>query len=71
MTEPNSVSLNMGLPQIPDKTEPESAATEGTGETNDVGSDIPGTVICPQLRSGHLKNLKYCNNSYTVSLSPS
>ncbi|KAL0867139.1 hypothetical protein Bca101_046257 [Brassica carinata] len=71
VTEPTSVSLNMGLPQIPDKTEPESPATEGTGETNDAASDIPGTVICPQLRSGHLKSLKYCNNSYTVSLSPS
>lgn len=71
VTEQTSVSLNVGLPQIPDKTEPESAATEGTGETNDAASDIPGTVICPQLRSGHVKSLKYCNNSYTVSLSPS
>ncbi|KAJ0245745.1 hypothetical protein HA466_0181680 [Hirschfeldia incana] len=71
VTEPTSVSLNVGLPQIPDKTEPESAATEGTGETNDVGSEIPGTVICPQLRSGHLKSLKFSNNCYTVSLSPS
>ncbi|CAH8360237.1 unnamed protein product [Eruca vesicaria subsp. sativa] len=71
VTEPTSANLNMGLPQIPDKTEPESPATEGTGETNDAASNIPGTVICPQLRSGHLKSLKYCNNSYTVSLSPS
>ncbi|KAJ4904666.1 Uncharacterized protein Rs2_18617 [Raphanus sativus] len=72
VTEPTSVSLNMGLPQIPDKAQPESPpVTEGTGETNDAASDIPGTVICPQLRSGHVKSFKYCNNSYTVSLSPS
>lgn len=71
VTEPTSVSLNMGLPQLPDKVQPESPITEGTGETNDAVSDIPGTVISPQLRSGHLKNLKYYNNSYTVSLSPS
>ncbi|CAH2064113.1 unnamed protein product [Thlaspi arvense] len=71
VTEPTSVCLNMGLPQIPEKTEPESLVMEGTGETNDDASGIPGAVICPQLRSGHLKSLKYCNKSYTVSLSPS
>uniref|UniRef100_A0A1J3EC18 Protein downstream neighbor of Son n=1 Tax=Noccaea caerulescens TaxID=107243 RepID=A0A1J3EC18_NOCCA len=71
VTEPTSVSLNMGLPQIPEKTEPESRVMEGTGETNDDASGIPGAVNCPQLRSGHLKSLKYCDKSYTVSLSPS
>lgn len=71
MTEPTSVSLNMGLPQIPEKTEPESRVMEGTGDTNDDASGIPGAVNCPQLRSGHLKSLKYCDKSYTVSLSPS
>ncbi|KAL0714419.1 hypothetical protein Bca4012_021398 [Brassica carinata] len=71
VTEPTSVSLNMGLPQISGRTEPESSATEGTGETKDYASGIPGAMICPQLRSGYLKSLKYCNNSYTVSLSPS
>ncbi|ANM65041.1 downstream neighbor of Son [Arabidopsis thaliana] len=71
VTEPTSVNLNIGLPQVPEKTDPESRVIEGTGETNDNASDIPGSVICPQLQSGHLKNLKYCNKSYTVSLSPS
>ncbi|CAA0386417.1 unnamed protein product [Arabidopsis thaliana] len=71
VTEPTSVNLNIGLPQVPEKTDPESRVIEGTGETNDNASDIPESVICPQLQSGHLKNLKYCNKSYTVSLSPS
>ncbi|CAE6076277.1 unnamed protein product [Arabidopsis arenosa] len=71
VTEPTSVNLNIGLPQVPEKTDPESRVIEGTGETNDNASDIPGAVICPQLQSGHLKSLKYCNKSYTVSLSPS
>ncbi|EFH54256.1 hypothetical protein ARALYDRAFT_485881 [Arabidopsis lyrata subsp. lyrata] len=71
VTEPTSFNLNIGLPQVPEKTDPESRVIEGTGETNDNASDIPGAVICPQLQSGHLKSLKYCNKSYTVSLSPS
>ncbi|CAL9246367.1 unnamed protein product [Arabidopsis halleri] len=71
VTEPTSVNLNIGLPQVPEKTDPESRVIEGTGETNDNASDIPGAVICPQLQSGHLKSLKYCSKSYTVSLSPS
>ncbi|ESQ44995.1 hypothetical protein EUTSA_v10010226mg [Eutrema salsugineum] len=72
VTEPTSVSLNMGLPQIPEKTEPESRVIEGTEEANyDDAPGIPGAVICPQLRSGHLKSLKYRNKSYTVLLSPS
>lgn len=69
MTEPTSVSLNMGLPQIPEKTEPETSVTEGTGETKDGASGIPGAVICPQLQAGYLKSLKYCNNLNTVSVS--
>lgn len=71
MTEPTSVNLNIGLPQVPENTDPESQVVEGTGETNDDASGIPGAVVCPHLRSGHLKSLKYCNKSYTVSLSPS
>lgn len=71
MTEPTSVSLNIGLPQVPEETDPKSRVIEGTGETDDAASGIPGAVICPQLRSGHLKSLKYCDKSYTVSLSPS
>ncbi|KAG7560874.1 hypothetical protein ISN45_Aa05g023510 [Arabidopsis thaliana x Arabidopsis arenosa] len=71
VTEPTSVNLNIGLPQVPEKTDPESRVIEGTGETNDNASDIPGAVICPQLQSGHLKSLKYCNKFYTVSMSPS
>ncbi|KAL1212554.1 hypothetical protein V5N11_036126 [Cardamine amara subsp. amara] len=71
VTEPTSVNLNIGLPQVPENTDPESPLIEGTGETNNDASGIPGAVICPQLRSGHLKSLKYCNKSYTVSLSPS
>ncbi|XP_013602178.1 PREDICTED: protein downstream neighbor of Son-like [Brassica oleracea var. oleracea] len=69
VTEPTSVSLNMGLPQIPEKTEPETSVTEGTGETKDGASGIPGAVICPQLQAGYLKSLKYCNNLNTVSVS--
>ncbi|XP_010504297.1 PREDICTED: protein downstream neighbor of Son-like isoform X3 [Camelina sativa] len=71
VTEPTSVNLNIGLPQVPEKTDPESRVREGTGETNDDAPGIPGAVICPQLQSGYLKSLKYCNKSYTVSLSPS
>ncbi|CAG7865545.1 unnamed protein product [Brassica rapa] len=69
VTEPTSVSLNMGLPQIPEKTEPETSVTEGTGETKDGASGIPGAVICLQLQAGYLKSLKYCNNLNTVSVS--
>ncbi|KAF8101899.1 hypothetical protein N665_0201s0206 [Sinapis alba] len=69
VTEPTSVSLNMGLPQISGRTEPESSVTEGTGETKDDASGIPGAVTCPQLQSGYLKSVKYCNNLNTVSVS--
>ncbi|CAH8381607.1 unnamed protein product [Eruca vesicaria subsp. sativa] len=69
VTEPTSVSLNMGLPQIPEKTKPETSVTEGTGETKDNASGIPGSVVCLQLQSGYLKSLKYCNNLNTVSVS--
>ncbi|KAJ0246992.1 Downstream neighbor of Son [Hirschfeldia incana] len=68
-TEPASVSLNMGLPQMSGRTLPETSATEGTGETKDDASGIPGAVVCSQLRSGYLKSLKYCNNLNTVSVS--
>ncbi|KAJ4895833.1 Uncharacterized protein Rs2_22627 [Raphanus sativus] len=72
LTEPTSVSLNTGLPRISGRTEPETSATEGTGERetkDDNTSGIHGAVICPQLRSGYLKSLKYCNNLNTVSVS--
>lgn len=71
MTEPTSVNLNIGLPQVREKTDPESRVIEGTGETNDDAPGIPGAVICPPLQAGYLKSLKYSNKSYTVSLSPS
>ncbi|XP_023638143.1 protein downstream neighbor of Son isoform X2 [Capsella rubella] len=69
VTEPTSVNLNIGLAQVPEKSNPESRVIED-GETYDAPG-IPGAVICPQLQSGYLKSLKYCNKSYTVSLSPS
>ncbi|CAN8254563.1 unnamed protein product [Cochlearia groenlandica] len=71
VTEPTSASLNMALPQTPETTDFESRVAEETVETNDDMSSIPGAVICPQVRAGHLKSLKYCDKAYTVSLSPS
>lgn len=69
VTEPTSTSLNVGLDVISRKSDPEATDNEGLQETS-FSFGVPNTIYSPQLHSAYLKGLKYCNGSYTASLSP-
>lgn len=69
MTEGTSVSLNVALGAVCEKSDTQAMAGEGSqGSCNAFG--FPGAIVSPSLHSGFLKGLKYCNGSYTASLSP-
>lgn len=69
VTEPASIGLNVSLDNVCQKSVPEAKAGE-VFDKNKCVFGIPNTTISPQLRSAYLKGLKYCNGSYTASLSP-
>ncbi|XP_010555843.1 PREDICTED: protein downstream neighbor of Son isoform X2 [Tarenaya hassleriana] len=69
VTEQTSVGLNVALPEVSEKTDTEPRAEEGTLQINEAFG-VHGATFCHQLRSGQLKSLKYCKQSYKVSLSP-
>ncbi|XP_076888927.1 uncharacterized protein LOC143539520 [Bidens hawaiensis] len=62
VTEPISVGLNVGLDAVSYKLEGLQEPSCPFGVTN--------TVVSHHLSRGFLKGLKYCNDSYAVSLSP-
>ncbi|XP_076953734.1 uncharacterized protein LOC143627903 [Bidens hawaiensis] len=62
VTEPISVGLNVGLDVV-------SYKLEGLQELS-CPFGVKDTVVSHHLSRGFLKGLKYCNDSYAVSLSP-
>ncbi|KAJ6691332.1 hypothetical protein OIU74_015932 [Salix koriyanagi] len=66
--ERTSIGLNVALETACEKPD-QAAAAEGLQESNHA-FDIPQATVAPCLGSGFLKGLKYCDGSYTASLSP-
>ncbi|GMJ13977.1 hypothetical protein like AT3G54750 [Hibiscus trionum] len=70
-TEHTSVGLNIALGtvcEIADSSE--ATSDENTQEIAGYSFGVPEAVVSPNLNSGLLKGLKYCNGSYIVSLTP-
>uniref|UniRef100_A0A6N2M9T9 Protein kinase domain-containing protein n=1 Tax=Salix viminalis TaxID=40686 RepID=A0A6N2M9T9_SALVM len=67
-TERTSIGLNVALETACEKPD-QAAAAEGLQESSHA-FDIPEATVAPRLGSGFLKGLKYCDCSYTASLSP-
>ncbi|KAK3003558.1 hypothetical protein RJ639_018807 [Escallonia herrerae] len=67
MTQPTSVGLNVGLDKVIEKSNLEAAAFEGSQGRSCL--DIPNALFSSHLRNASIKGLKYCDGSYTVSLS--
>ncbi|XP_039070236.1 protein downstream neighbor of Son-like [Hibiscus syriacus] len=68
-TEHTSVGLNIALGVVSQIADSDTTVSEDSQEiANEFG--IPETIISPHLHSGLLKGLRYCNESYTASLSP-
>ncbi|XP_059668609.1 uncharacterized protein LOC132313713 [Cornus florida] len=70
VTEPTSIGLNVGLEIVRQKSDPRATAVEGLQESSHAAFGIRNAIYYPQLLSAFLKGLKYCNGSYTASLSP-
>uniref|UniRef100_A0A5B6YNX2 Protein downstream neighbor of Son n=1 Tax=Davidia involucrata TaxID=16924 RepID=A0A5B6YNX2_DAVIN len=68
-TEHASIGLNAGLEIITQKSNPQATTVEGLQEISHAFG-IRNTILSPHLRSAFLKGLKYCNDSYTASISP-
>ncbi|XP_017244417.1 uncharacterized protein LOC108216227 [Daucus carota subsp. sativus] len=68
-TQPTSTGLNVGLEAVLGKYNTEVTDKDGLQETS-FSFGVPHAVISPLLSSAFLKGLKYCNDSYTASLSP-
>ncbi|KAF7851982.1 hypothetical protein BT93_L1678 [Corymbia citriodora subsp. variegata] len=68
VTENASIGLNAVLGTIFGKCDSEDLASEVLEKTNPFG--ISEATVTPHLRLGLLKNLKYCDGSYTASVSP-
>ncbi|XP_030512493.1 uncharacterized protein LOC115726660 [Rhodamnia argentea] len=68
VTESASTGLNAVLGTIFGKSDSEALASEVLEKTNPFG--ISEATITPHLRLGLLKSLKYCDGSYTASVSP-
>ena len=69
VTEPSSVGLNVALKSTCEKSESEAAGSESLQNCRGTFG-MPDATVTPCLRSCSLKGLKYCNGSYTASLSP-
>lgn len=67
-TERTSIGLNVALRAVCEKPETEALVDEGLREITETFG-IPESIVTPYLCSGQLKGLKYCQDSYTVSLS--
>ncbi|KAF9680768.1 hypothetical protein SADUNF_Sadunf06G0155900 [Salix dunnii] len=67
-TERTSIGLNVALETACEKPD-QAAAAEGLQESSHAFG-IPEATVAPCLGSGFLKGLKYCDGSYTASLSP-
>ena len=63
------MGLNIGLDAVCEKADSEATVDEDSQET-DYTFGIPQAFVSPNLLSGLLKGMSYCDGSYTVSLSP-
>lgn len=68
VTESASIGLNAVLGTIFGKSDSEAMASEVLEKANPFG--ISEATVTPHLHLGLLKSLKYCNDSYTASVSP-
>lgn len=68
VTESTSIGLNAVLETIFGKSDSEALASEVLEKTDIFG--MSDATVTPHLRLGLLKSLKYCNGSYTASISP-
>ncbi|XP_057431794.1 uncharacterized protein LOC130724549 isoform X2 [Lotus japonicus] len=69
LTEPRSVGLNIALKPTSEKWEYKVAGSENSQDCSDTFG-IAEAVVTSCLSSCSLKSLKYCEGSYTGSLSP-
>ncbi|XLR55152.1 hypothetical protein S83_005824 [Arachis hypogaea] len=67
--EPSSVGLNIALESTCKKPESEAGSSE-TLQGRGSSFGIPEATVAPCLKSCSVKGLKYCDDSYTASLSP-
>ncbi|WCJ34137.1 Protein downstream neighbor of Son [Euphorbia peplus] len=69
ITERTSIGLNVALKKFTNKIDSKDLSSKDLQEFSS-SSGFPEALITPCLDSGFLKGLKYCNSSYTASLSP-
>ncbi|KAM7499997.1 hypothetical protein LguiA_024411 [Lonicera macranthoides] len=68
VTEPMSIGLNVGLDDVVCQEADDDAKVDERSRRICVFG-VPDAIYSPHLRSASLKGLKYCNGSYTASLS--
>ncbi|KAK8504450.1 hypothetical protein V6N12_030546 [Hibiscus sabdariffa] len=70
-TDHTSVGLNIALGTVSEIADSsEATSDENTQEITGYSFGVPEAIVSPNLNSGLLKGLKYCNGSYVVSLTP-
>lgn len=69
VTEPRSIGLNVALKSTREKSESKAAGSESLQDCS-CTFGVPEAVVTSCLCSCSLKGVKYCNGSYTASLSP-
>ncbi|KAL1353485.1 protein downstream neighbor of Son [Arachis ipaensis] len=69
VTEPSSIGLNVALKSICEKLKSEDVSSESMQNRSKI-LGIPEAAVTSSLWSSSLKGLKYCDGSYTASLSP-
>lgn len=68
VTEPNSIGLNVALKSTSEKSESKVASSENLQDRRSTFG-IPEAVVMSRLCSSSLKGVRYCDGSYTASLS--
>ncbi|KAJ1392750.1 Donson [Sesbania bispinosa] len=69
VTEPSSIGFNVALKSTCEKSDSKSAGSESLQDCS-ATFGISEAVVMPSLWSCSLKGVKYCDGSYTASLSP-
>ena len=69
VTDPMSIGLNVGLDDVVCQEGADDDAKVNERSRSSCVFGIPDAIYSPHLRSASLKGLKYCNGSYTASLS--
>lgn len=68
VTEPNSIGLNVALKSTSEKSESKVGSSENLQDRRSTFG-IPEAVVMSRLCSSSLKGVRYCDGSYTASLS--